>query len=73
MVALSHNTKGHMGQVIQFSSHSPEDFGDLQGVFIHKDRAVTFYSPSGWEYQLCEPHQVCFQQQQLWVCADMVL
>lgn len=39
----------------------PGDFGDLQGVFIHKERAVTFYSPSGWEYQLCEPHQVHFQ------------
>lgn len=40
----------------------PGDFGDLQGVFIHKERAVTFYSPSGWEYQLCEPHQVHFQR-----------
>lgn len=54
-------TKGRDAQDRRPNSPQPGDFGDLQGVFSHKERAVTFYSSSGKEYQLCEPHQGSFQ------------
>lgn len=54
-------TKGRDTRDRRSNSPQPGNFGDVQGVFIHKERAVTFYSPSGWEYRLCEPHRVCFQ------------
>lgn len=45
-------TRGHVGQVIHFSN--------LQGVLIHEERALSFYSPSGWEGQWWDPHAGVF-------------
>lgn len=53
-------TKGRDTRDRRSNSPQPGDFGDVQGVFIHKERAVTFIPPQGGSIGCVSPIRCVF-------------